>query len=204
MNSNGISLIIADDHKMFREGIKRLFATVDDIEILADTDNGDDLIRLIEQHAPTVALVDVFMPGPGISGVTDAVEAMDRDCYLIALTMHLEPSFARQLLENGLAGYVIKDAAFDELLDAVRSVAQGDGYLSPRIVNAKSGDTELTPREFACLKAAAKGATGKHIAKDLSITERTVRFHLANVCRKLGVQRRSEAVAKAWETGMLG
>lgn len=71
-------------------------------------------------------------------------------------------------------------------------------------MNIKSGDTELTPREFACLTAAAKGATGKHIAKDLSITERTVRFHLANVCRKLGVQRRSEAVARAWETGMLG
>ncbi len=198
-----LDLVIADDHAMFRQGIVRLFAGVDDMQIVAETDNGDDLIGLIGSHNPAAALVDVSMPGPGPVGIVEQVEALGVSCKLVALTMHLEPSYAETLLEAGMSGYVIKDAAFDELLDAVHTVLAGDQYLSMDLLDVPSSLPVLTAREIECLKAAASGETGNAIGDALGISERTVRFHLANICRKFGVQRRSQAIALAHRHNML-
>ena len=202
-DSPPIRIVIADDHSMFRQGIARLFAGVDDMEIVADCDNGDDLVRLIAEHRPDVALVDISMPGPGPAGIVAQVDAMESGCSLVALTMHLEPSLAGELLAHGMSGYVIKDAAFEDVLDAVRAVREGDQYLSRELLAGAPDATGLTERELDCLRRAAGGDTAKQIARDLDITERTVRFHLANVYRKLGVQRRSQAVAVAYERRIL-
>ncbi len=198
-----IDLVIADDHAMFRQGIVRLFAGVPDMQIVAEADNGDDLIGLIRTHDPAAALVDISMPGPGAVGIVEQVEAMGVDCKLLALTMHLEPSYAETLLETGMSGYVIKDAAFDELLEAVRTVVGGDQYLSMDLLDLPGSLPALTAREIECLKAAASGETGNAIGDTLGISERTVRFHIANICRKFGVQRRSQAIALAHRHNML-
>ncbi|MEM8699713.1 MAG: response regulator transcription factor, partial [Pseudomonadota bacterium] len=108
---------------------------------------------------------------------------------------------ARELLALGMSGYVVKEAAFDELLTAIRAVAAGDQYLCRALIEPGPVTTEtgmaLTDREVTCLRHAAQGLTAKAIARELGITERTVRFHFSNLCRKFGVQRRSEAVADA-------
>lgn len=203
--ANILDLVIADDHAMVRQGIMRLFAGVADMRIIADTDNGDDLIELIRTLRPAVALVDISMPGPGPAGIAEQVDALGSTCRLLALTMHFEPSFAEELLTMGMAGYVIKDAAFDELLDAVRAVAGGDQYLSRELLSPTVSTRlpHLTGRERECLRLAANGETSDDIALRLGITERTVRFHVANSCQKLGVQRRSQAIVKAHKLKIL-
>lgn len=197
LSDRPVRIVIADDHAMFRQGVLRLFAAVDNVDVIADADNGDDLIKLIEQHQPDVAIVDISMPGPGATGIVEQVEKSSVDCKLIALTMHMEPSYAHELLRLGMSAYVIKDAAFDELLEAIDSVIEDEQYLSRQIVESSNQEPALTERELQCLRYTARGETGKHIARLLDISERTVRFHLSNACRKLGVQRRSQAVAVA-------
>ena len=198
-----LRVVVADDHRLFVEGIKTLFHNQPSIDIIADADNGDDLLTLIESLKPDVAIIDISMPGPGIAAIVDAVAAMDARCGLLALTMHLEPAFASGLIKRGLAGYVVKDSLFEELLDAVRAVAGGGRYLSQRIAELQVDMVELTPRELECLKGVAEGLTNKMIGRQIDVSERTVRFHLNNLCRKLDVQRRSQAVAVARRQGLL-
>ncbi len=202
-NSKALRVVVADDHRLFVEGIKTLFHNEPGISIVADTDNGDALLALIETLKPDVAIVDISMPGPGMAAIVDKVAAMDVRCGLLALTMHLEPAFASGLIKRGLAGYVIKDALFEELLDAVRTVAAGGQYVSARVAELQGDMIALTPRELQCLKGVAEGLTNKMIARQIDVGERTVRFHLNNLCRKLGVQRRSQAVAVARRQGLL-
>lgn len=203
-----IRLVIADDQKMFAEGIAQLFSGDRDVTILARTDNGHDLLDLVKDHKPDMALVDVSMPGPGLPSILERVAAMDCDCRLIALTMHLDWSFAKNMMSNGLAGYVVKDAAFEELASAVRSVADGGQYLSRQVSeqleNQIAGQDLLTPREMECLTGAAEGMTNKVIAQHLGISDRTVKFHFENICKKLNAYRRSEAVAQAGKLGLIG
>lgn len=198
-----LRIVIADDHRLFREGIRHLFSTVDEMDIVADIENGDELVATIAAVNADLALVDVSMPGPGVAVLCDQLEQADLRCALIALTMHFEPSFAQSLIESGVSGYVIKDDAFEELLTAVRVVSDGDSYISRALLEAEGEESALTPREFACLSAAASGDTNKVIARALSISGRTVQFHIVNACRKLGVQRRSQAIAIARERGLI-
>ncbi|MEM6933073.1 MAG: response regulator transcription factor, partial [Pseudomonadota bacterium] len=160
-------------------------------------------LGLIADQTPDVAIVDISMPGPGPAGIVDAMETSGTQCRAVALTMHFEPSYARQLLANGMSGYVVKEAAFDELVTAIRTVAEGDQYLCRVLVDLVPDEAPLTEREQECLAGAAGGMTAKMIARELGITERTVRFHISNICRKLGVQRRTEAVAEALRMGLI-
>jgi DNA-binding NarL/FixJ family response regulator len=204
-----INIVIADDHQIFREGLARLLTSEKDISLIGEVDNGDDLLELVKEHDPDVAIIDISMPGPGADGIVNAIDAMDVKTETLALTMHLEPSLAQRLLALGISGYVIKEAAFDELVSGVKAVANGDQY----ICNAMLGRIEdnsstrnlpsLTDREYECLQMAASGDTAKMIANKIGITERTVRFHFSNICQKFEVHRRSEAIALAIKSGIL-
>ena len=198
-----IRIVIADDHALFLEGIKRLFEPLDQIELVASVPDGDALLASIARQQPDIVLTDISMPGPGAAAIVQAVDAMDTECQLIALTMHLEPGLAHQLLKLGMSGYVIKDAAFDELVEAIESVHQGDQFLSAKLADPPSEDSQLTEREVECLQLAAEGQLGKQIGHSLSISERTVRFHIGNACRKLGVRRRTEAILAAAKNGII-
>lgn len=196
-----IRVVLADDHRMFREGLGRMLAAEEGLDVVGAVEDGDALLPLIDETQPDVAIVDISMPGPGVAGLVAAIRDRGSDCRAVALTMHLEPSYARELMAKGLAGYVVKDAAFEELSAAVRAVAGGEAYVC-RALEAKAAQEDeprhpLTEREFDCLKAAAEGKTAKMIARDFGITERTVRFHFSNICGKFGVERRSQAVAEA-------
>lgn len=192
-----ISLVMADDHQIFLEGVSRLLGADDRLQILASCTDGDALIDLVRDLKPAVAIIDISMPGPGPAGIVKQLEGMAQDTKTLALTMHLEPSFARELLSLGMDGYIVKEAAFDELIDAIVTIHGGDQYLCRTLIDNLPDEAVLTDRERECLSAAARGQTAKMIARELDITERTVRFHFANACRKLGVQRVTEAVAAA-------
>lgn len=202
-----IRIVIADDHQMFLDGIVRLLEGVGDIEIVGRGGNGDELLELITAHGPDIALADLSMPGPGLAAIIGRVQADGRACRIIALTMHLERSFALDMMSKGLCGYVTKDAVFSEVLDAIRRVADGETYLCRQIAtqgNRQSSSPDLlTPREMQCLRLAAQGLTNKAIAQQLDISDRTAKFHLENICRKLGAKRRGEAVAKARSKGIV-
>ncbi|WP_420413912.1 response regulator [Roseibium sp.] len=198
-----IRVVMADDHQMFLDGLSRLLSGDERLFVDGTCADGDSLIRLVSDKKPDVAIIDISMPGPGPAGILEQIDRLAQDTKTLALTMHLEPSFARELLALGMNGYVVKEAAFDELIEAILTVARGDQYLCRTLVEAMSEETPLTDRERECLAGAARGQTAKMIAIDLDITERTVRFHFANACRKMGVQRVTEAVAAAFKLRLL-
>ncbi len=194
-----IKIIIADDHTMFVEALRHLLGRADDMAVVATTNNGDDLLHLIDIHAPDVALVDVSMPGPGIRAIAESIGDSTARTRLVALTMHLEPAMADTLMEQGFSGYVIKDAAFNELLVAIHQVVEGGTFVSAAIQEmhkvGSGNPAGLTPRELECLKSAADGMSNRLIAKRLHISVRTVKYHFENILRKLDASRRGEAVA---------
>lgn len=201
-----IKVVAADDHLIFLEGIKSLLLGSSTIHLLEACTDGDQLLALIAKYTPDVALIDISMPGASAESIIQSAEASDVPIKLIALTMHLEPNRAYGLLKLGLNGYVVKDAAFEELESAIVAVAGGDEYVSPAIVMAMhqldGKDSEapsvfLTDRELEIVKCLSEGMTNKMVARQLGITERTVRFHVANCCLKLNACRRSHVVAKA-------
>jgi len=206
-----IKLVAADDHRLFLEGLKSLFEIIPEFNLVAVCENGDDLLTLIDQHHPDVALIDISMPGANTEMIVEKVEADFPDTYLIALTMHLDPEMAEELLSLGLSGYVLKEEAFDEVSNAINAVITGDQFISPVLakainINQQKSETRkdfLTARELEVLKSAANGESNKAIARALDISERTVRFHVSNCCVKLEAHGRSNAVAKAMQMGLI-
>lgn len=207
MTDAAIRIVAADDHRMFVEALAHLFENTPGATLIATTDNGDDLIAVVRRHRPDVAIVDVSMRGPGIVDLIGAIKANCADCRIVVLTMHLEALLASSLLDAGADGYVVKDAAFKEMLTAVRKVANGERFVSSQVATLMArmkDDVEaLTRREAECLRAAADGMTNKMIGRTIGLSERTVRFHFENICRKLDASRRGEAIAIARRRGLL-
>jgi len=203
--TNTITLVAADDHRLFLEGLKSLFELIPEFNLIAVCGDGDSLLSLISQHKPNIALVDISMPGASTETIVTTVENDYPDTHLLALTMHLEPALAEKLFELGLCGYVLKEEAFDELGLAIHSLQAGEQYISPALITALSayrGERDnkkeiLTHREVDVLNHTAKGSSNKEIARSLDISERTVRFHISNCCVKLNAHGRSNAVVKA-------
>jgi len=202
-----IKVVAADDHCIFLEGVKSLFLSSPSISLLETCGEGEQLLALVAKHHPDIALVDISMPGPGIENIVEQVSGLAVDTKLIALTMHLEAGRASRLFALGLSGYVLKDDAFEQLELAIKAVASGDEYISPRMVSeingSGDGDVSLTVRELEVLQYLSKGLVNKIIAQHMGVSERTVRFHISNCCLKLDANRRSGAVAKALQMNLI-
>lgn len=199
--SNSVSLIVADDHQIFLEGLVLLFQRLDWVDYLGSATDGDQVRSLIELHQPDIALIDLSMPGASTESLIEMAETTHTQ--LIALTMLNDAYKANQLLKLGLSGYVVKDNAFEDLLDAIQKVIAGKQFVSPCLVNevrqlqSEAESIHLTVREQQVLTYAASGEGNKQIADQLGISERTVCFHLANCFVKLGVSNRTQAVTYA-------
>jgi len=206
-----IKIVAADDHRIFLEGLKSLFHLTPELDLVAVCEDGDTLLSLIEQKNPAIALVDISMPGANTETIVEIVESKYPETQIIALTMHLDPMLAKKLITLGLSGYVMKEEAFDELSKAITAVNLGEQFISPKLMNLISSPhltpdscvPALTNREMSVLSHAANGSTNKEIARVLTISERTVRFHLSNSCIKLGAHGRSNAVAIALKRKIL-
>lgn len=202
-----IRVLLADDHPIIRSGIRLLLEQAPDISVVGETDRGSDVVGLVERLKPDVLLLDMEMPGK--SGVAVAQELQHRGSAVrvLVLSAYDDDEYIASLLATGAAGYLTKEEALNTIVDAVRGVARGeDGWFSRRAVAqiaalARKEQTrpgiDLTEREEEVLNMLAEGWTNQRMANALSVSERTVRFHLSNIYEKLGVSSRAEAISWA-------
>lgn len=199
-----ISVLLIDDHPIVRSGIRRLLEQADDIVVVGESDRGGKAMQLVDELSPDVLLLDMEIPDK--SGVEVAQELKDAESpvRVLALSAHDDEEYVLSLLSSGAVGYLTKEEALDTIVDAVRGVANGEeGWFSRRAAarvaahtrrEAQEESVDLTDREKEVLALLSKGKTNDAIAEALVLSERTVRFHLSNIYRKLDVSSRAEAI----------
>lgn len=196
---NEITVILADDHGLVRAGIKELLANVSMVNVIAETGNGREALKLVKEHQPRILLLDIGMPG--LNGLEVAVR-VTKDypgTSIIMLSMHANEEYVLQALRAGASGYLLKDAATSELEVAIRSVIHGKTYLSPQISRtlvkeyldnssaARSPLDRLTARQREILQLVAEGNTTRKIAEMLSVSVKTVETHRAQLMDRLEI-----------------
>jgi DNA-binding NarL/FixJ family response regulator len=212
MQANGpIRVLLADDHTMFRQGLREMLSTDEGIEIVGEADNGHEAVTLARRTNPDVVLLDVEMPVMGASEAMDAMLGLSPPPRILIVTMFDNPRLVRELLARGASGYLVKSASLEELLTAVRAVAQsptGQGghviLAVPREVLQRvenRSEDEPSGRELEILLLAARGLSNRQISASLSLSEATVKRHLANLYAKMDVGSRGEATRKALSEG---
>ena len=197
-----IRIVLADDHAVVRAGLRLLLDAEEGMEVVAEAGEIDTAKRMVRAHRPQVLVLDLNMPGPAS---LPAIPQLAEQTAVVVLTMQNDPGFARQALQTGAKGYVLKEAADAELVQAVQAAAHGRTYLNPelgaRIVAAPpepSGPPDdLTEREVEILKLIALGHTNAEIGGQLYLSVRTVESHRAHIQRKIGRTTRAEMVRYA-------
>jgi DNA-binding NarL/FixJ family response regulator len=204
-------VLLADDHTIVRQGLKLILAAHADLEVVGEAANGNEAVELARKLHPDIVLIDVAMPElNGIDATKKMVQA-DPRLKVLVLSMHKEGVYVREILRAGARGYILKDAIDTELLNAVRSVARGDGYISPAVSGALLSDYRknvtdpldlLTNREREVLKFIAEGKTNKEIATVLNLSVYTVDSHRGKVMEKLNLHSTGELVRFAIKHGV--
>jgi DNA-binding NarL/FixJ family response regulator len=205
-----ISLILVDDHPVVRNGLRGMFESAQGFTVLGEASNGVEAVELAADLDPDVVLMDLRMPGGGgLDAITELTRRGLRSKVLVLTTWDTDTD-TLPAIEAGATGYLLKDAPQDELFNAVRQAAEGRTVLSPavasRLVSAvrTPAPSPLAARERQVLELVAKGTPNRDIARELFISEATVKTHLSHVFTKLGVTDRAAAVAKGYEQGILG
>jgi two-component system response regulator NreC len=200
-----ITLVIADDHAVVRKGLRLLIDAEPGLRVVAEAGDVPDAVRLTKAHRPTVLVLDLNMPG---GSSLDAIpEIAAGTTAIVVLTMQDDPSFARQALQAGASGFVLKEAADDELLLAIRLAADGETYLNPRLgaklaaqpTKPEGPPDDLTEREVEVLRLIALGHTNNEIGAQLFLSTRTVETHRAHIQQKLRRSTRADLVRYALE-----
>jgi two-component system response regulator NreC len=202
-----IRVLVVDDHAVVRAGIRRVLDAEDDIETVGEAPNAERAVFEALESKPDVVLMDVVMPGKsGIDGLPALLQAMP-DVRVLMLSMQDDPRYVREAFEAGASGYVLKEAADTDVVDAVRAVAAGERYVHPalgaRLVAAESEERRraesdpLSEREREVLRLLALGHTNQEIAALLYISVRTAETHRAHIMQKLGLSSRAELVRYA-------
>jgi len=201
-----ISIVIADDHAVVREGLKLLLEAEEDLVVVGEASDAAETYALLGAQAPTVLVLDLHLGRELSLGVIARVRASTPSTAIVILTMDDDPAFVRPAWTAGAAGYLLKEASRTELVRAVRTVARGGTYLDPAIggsvMHGTSGPA-LSERELEVLRLIALGYTNSEIAKQLYISARTVETHRANLQSKLGLTGRPELVRYALERGLI-
>ena len=210
---NQIRVLLADDHAVVRAGIRQFLEQADDIEVIAEADDGAAAMKLIEAHQPDVAVLDIQMPEASGIEVTRWIRTNQREVGVLILTAYDDDPYVMAVLQAGANGYVLKTASPGEIIRAVKDVHAGHSVLDADIMrkvmsqvgsSATSISVEkLTDRETEVLTAVAQGYTNKAIGVQLGISNRTVQGHLAHIFNKLQASSRTEAVMRAVSLGWL-
>ena len=212
MSDRVINILLADDHTIVRQGLKLILSAHSDLHVIGEAANGREAVELAAKLKPDIVLLDVAMPElNGIEATRKMVEANSR-LRVLVLSMHKEAVYVRETLRAGARGYILKDAIDTELLNAVRSVARGDGYISPAVSGALLNDYRkdvtdpvdlLSPREREVLQLIAEGKTNKEIATKLNLSVYTVDSHRGKVMEKLNLHSTGELVRFAIKRGLV-
>lgn len=213
-----IRVLIADDQDMVRAGFRMILGAQDDIEVVADVNNGVEAVRQARELRPDVCLLDIRMPGLDGLEVTRQLagpDVADPLKVVVVTTFDLD-EYVHAALQGGASGFLLKDAGPALLIEAVRAAARGDALVSPQVTvrllrhfgtnraaDRPTPTVELTPRELDVARAAARGLTNGEIGAELYLSLSTVKTHLASVQNKLGVRNRVEIAAWAWRNGIM-
>jgi DNA-binding NarL/FixJ family response regulator len=200
-----IRVLLAEDHGLVRAGLERLLATAADIEVVGSASDGAEAVELVAETAPDVVLMDLSMPNVDGIEATRQIVAASSEVQVVVLTSVTDRERILAALDAGAIGYLLKDCGPDELIGGIRSAAQGESPLSPKAARAvltARGETEraeLSPREREVLRCVAEGKPNKLIARELGISEKTVKTHLTRVFQQIGVTDRTQAALWAKE-----
>ena len=185
-----LRLLLADDHAILRAGLRSLLSAEKDFEVVAEQEDGAAALLAIERLKPDVAVLDVEMPGLSGIEITRRLNQADSLTSVVVLSMHKEAAFVRAAIEAGVLGYVVKQDAAGELIDAIRAAAKGELYVSPRVAGAALRAPErsrLTPRESDVVRLLAAGKSSKEIAEELKLSAKTVDGYRSAIMEKLGI-----------------
>jgi DNA-binding NarL/FixJ family response regulator len=207
------SIVLAEDHRLLREGLKAILQTEEDLQVIGEAENGLEAIRCVEKNVPDLILLDLSMPK--VSGISVIKEIKSRfpEVRILALTIHESDQYVLEAFQSGADGYCLKDASRDELLIAIKSVLNGKTYISPGIsenvmvgylegkktIKGSTGWESITQREKDVLKLIGEGYRNKEIADFLNISVKTVEKHRANIMKKLDLHNVSALTAYAIE-----
>jgi DNA-binding NarL/FixJ family response regulator len=208
-----IQVLLADDHPAVRAGIRGALEKAADVVVVGEAGDGEEALRLVEELRPDMALLDCRLPGLEGVQVAEAIRERGLPTRVLALSAFADDKYVYGMLQAGAAGYVLKEEALD--VAAVRAVARGEAWYSQQVMAkvtawargetvSPPGVAGLTGREMEVLRLLARGWGNKRIAEELVISERTVKNHVTSIYAKLGVRSRAEAVAWAWEHGVMG
>ena len=210
-----IRVLLADDHKITRQGLRSLLEKQKDVEVVAEAENGRTAVRLAAELAPDVVIMDITMPD--LNGIEAARQILSEspDIKIIALSMHSDTLFVTEMLKSGAAGYLLKDCAFEELARAIKTVVENKTYLSPSISGIVvddyihrlskadfSGSEVLSDREREVLQLMAEGNSTKKIAQKLHISVKTVETHRRQIMNKLDIHTVAELTKYAIRKGL--
>ncbi len=211
-DTDQIRVVVIDDHEMFADSLARVLTQVDDIDVLAIAQTGEDGFTASRRHQPDVAVVDYHLPdGDGVTLAT-RIRTASPETQIVILTALADERIALAAIEAGCAGFLTKDKAVDELVLAVRTVHAGESYvpqsmlseLLPRLRSSYRGvGTDLTKREREVLQLLAEGNSNEAVASELVVSKHTVRNHVQNILGKLKAHSRLEAVAIAVREGLV-
>lgn len=209
-----ISVMIADDHSMIREGLKQLLEFDGSIEVVGEASNGVECLEKLKECNPEVLLLDINMPEKSGIEVLKQMKEENIEIKVLILTVHNEMDYLMKAVDIGVDGYILKDSESSELKKAIKAVRDGENYIQPSLIPALnsqllSRDTDkdkisfLTNRELEVLVQVANGMFNKEIATNLNISERTVKNHISNIFKKIDVSDRTQAAVFAIKNNII-
>lgn len=211
-----VNIILVDDHKIVRQGVRAYLQTLEDIHVVAEADSGAAAIAVCAEHRPHVVLMDLEMPGE-LDGITATrqIRKLYPATQVIVVTSHHQDEYIFPAVRAGAISYLLKDVEPDELAAAIRKAAQGEAVLDSRVASRivlelqgmrkdeVNPFTELSEREFDVLRLIAAGQSNAEIAAALFISENTVKTHISNILQKLHLSDRTQAAVYAWQEGIV-
>jgi DNA-binding NarL/FixJ family response regulator len=209
-----IRVLLVDDHPVLRAGVKNLLATEQDLDVVAEANDGINAVRLALELSPDVTLMDVSLPGMGGAEATQQILAAKPELRVLALSAHEDATFARMLMDAGAAGFALKRTACEELVRAVRIVASGGTYVDPAVAGALVSTqrrhapgavptVSLSEREVEVIRLVAQGHTSKEMATNLGLSPRTLETYKARAMSKLHLRSRADLIRYALRSGWL-
>jgi NarL family two-component system response regulator LiaR len=214
--SEPIRILLVDDHKIVRQGVRAFFDAQEGIEVIGEAGSGAAAVKMIEEHVPDVVLMDLIMPGMDGVEATRLAKSISPRTQIVVLTSYHEDEHIFPALQAGALSYILKDVTMDELAEAVFKASRGEATLHPQVASRviqelhgrkKDENTlvvDLTKREMEILKVIAQGMTNIEIAEKFVISKYTVKGHVSNILSKLHLADRTQAAVYAWQQGVVG
>ncbi len=212
-----IKILIADDHKITRDGLAALIEKQPDMEVIGEAENGRTAVKLVDELKPDIIIMDIRMPDLNGIDATKQIISNSPGSKIIALSMYSDRRYVKGMLQAGVSGYLVKSCAFDELVNAITAVAENQAYLSPSIAdtvmkdyvqslsantNSQSLDSSLSSREREVLQLISEGASADRIATQLHISVKTVSTHRRNLMEKLAIDNMADLIKFAVREGL--